>query len=105
MALITLTATVSISSIRIARERDRANCEAETSRRIAGFIINLFRVSDPSEARGNAVTAREILDRGARQIESSLSGEPEVQTSLMATMGDAYTGLAIYSSAWQRKRP
>jgi serine/threonine-protein kinase len=38
------------------RERDRAN-------RITGFMTNMFKVSDPSQARGKSITAREILDK------------------------------------------
>jgi eukaryotic-like serine/threonine-protein kinase len=46
---------------RITRERDRAD-------RISAFMTGMFKVSDPSEARGNSVTAREILDKAAKQI-------------------------------------
>jgi len=43
---------------RITRERDRAN-------RITDFMTGMFKVSDPSEARGNSITAREILDNAS----------------------------------------
>ena len=62
-------------------------------------MISLFRVSDPSEARGNAVTAREILDRGARQIDQSLRDEPQVRADLSVVLGEVYTGLGLYKSA------
>ena len=38
---------------RTTRERDRAD-------RIAAFMTGMFKVSDPSAARGNSITAREI---------------------------------------------
>jgi len=47
------------------RERDRAN-------RITEFMIKMFNVSDPSEARGNTVTVREILDKTSHEIDSGL---------------------------------
>ena len=62
--LIVFATTVAIQARRIARERDRANREAATSKRVSDFMANMFRVSDPSEAKGNTVTAREILDKG-----------------------------------------
>jgi hypothetical protein len=45
---------------RIATERDRANRQAETAQRVADFMTNMFKVSDPGEARGNTITAREV---------------------------------------------
>ena len=51
---------------RITRERDRAD-------RIAQFMTGMFKVSDPSEARGNTVTAREILDKASKQIDTELA--------------------------------
>ncbi len=104
LALIALVITLTIASVRIARERDRANREAATSQKIAEFLTSLFQVSDPNEARGNAVTAREILDRGAAQIEKGLAAEPEVRARLMATMSDVYTGLGVYKPAEELAR-
>ena len=83
---------------RIARERDRANQEAATAKQISDFLIGLFRVSDPSEARGRTVTAREILDNGAREVEN-LKDQPDVQARLQTTMGAVYTRLGAYASA------
>jgi non-specific serine/threonine protein kinase/serine/threonine-protein kinase len=104
LALVALLVTLAISSVRIARERDRANREAAASQKIAAFLTGLFQVSDPNEARGNAVTAREILDRGAAQMETGLSAQPEVRASLMATMSDVYTGLGLYQRAEELAR-
>jgi non-specific serine/threonine protein kinase/serine/threonine-protein kinase len=81
------------------REAERANQEAHTARRTADFLTGLFAVVDPGEARGNSVTAREILDRGAKRIEAELQEEPEVRASLMSTMGVVYTRLGLYPAA------
>jgi serine/threonine protein kinase/tetratricopeptide (TPR) repeat protein len=77
---------------RITRERDRAN-------RITGFMTNMFKVSDPSEARGNSITAREVLDKASNEISSGLVKDPEVQADLMYTMAATYKGLGLYSIA------
>jgi len=81
-----------IQSTRIARE-------AETARQVSDFLVRLFEVSDPSEARGNSVTAREILDRGATEIEETLADRPELQARLMGTMGNVYRNLGLYPEA------
>ncbi len=75
---------------RIRRERDRAN-------RIAEFMSNMFRVSDPSESRGNTVTAREILDKAAANIDKGLTQDPGVRTQLMDLTGTVYQNLGLYS--------
>ncbi len=81
------------------RERARAEAEAETARQTTRFMVDLFKVSDPSEALGNTITAREILDKGAARIEEELVGQPAIQATLMDTMGTVYTSLGLYGSA------
>ena len=66
---------------------------------ISDFLVGLFKVSDPSEARGNTLTAREILDKGARDVEAQLRGQPELQARLLATIGHVYNGLGLYAEA------
>jgi serine/threonine-protein kinase len=84
---------------RVGLERDRAHRAAITSQRVSQFLTELFRLADPGESRGNSVTAREILDQGAARIEAELAGEPEVQATLMATMGNVYLGLGLAGAA------
>ena len=74
---------------RITRERDRAT-------RITDFMKGMFKVSDPSEARGNNITAREILDKASQQIDTGLASDPQTQAELMDVMGDVYGSLGLY---------
>ena len=77
---------------RIKRERDRAD-------RVTKFMTGMFKVSNPSEARGNAVTAREILDKSSKDIDTGLRKDPELQAQLMETMAQTYAGLGMYGRA------
>lgn len=88
-----------VQAERIAAERDRANRETKTARRVSEFLTGLFKVSDPDEARGNAITAREILDKGTESIGKDLAGEPEVLARLMLTIGTVYGNLGLYRKA------
>ena len=81
------------------RQRVRAEAEAETARQTTRFMVDLFKVSDPSEALGNTITAREILDKGAERIDRELSDQPAIQATLMDTMGTVYTSLGLYDPA------
>ncbi len=80
------------------RQRVRAEAEAETARQTTRFMVDLFKVSDPSEALGNTITAREILDKGAQRIDSELADQPAIQATLMDTMGTVYTSLGLYDA-------
>ncbi len=99
VVLLTFAVVMTVQAQRIAHERDRANREASASKQVSDFLVGLFNMSDPSEARGNSVTAREILDRGAREIDQTLREQPEVQARLQATMGAVYTSLGVYGAA------
>ena len=80
-------------------QRARAEVEAATAQQTSEFLVGLFEVVDPSEARGNTITAREILDKGAMAIETELSGQPAVQGRLAFTMGSVYRSLGLYQAA------
>ena len=94
-----LATTAIIARNEAQEQRARAEQEAETARRTATFMIDMFNVSDPGESRGKSITAREILVRGADRIEEDLADQPEIQSSLMNTMGNVFIGLGLYSDA------
>ena len=75
---------------RTTRERDRAD-------RITEFMTSMFKVSDPSEARGNSITAREILDKSSKDIDTSLAKDPEMKARMLQVMGTVYEHLGLYS--------
>lgn len=81
------------------RQTVRAEAEAETAKQTTNFLVDLFRISDPSEARGNSVTAREMLDKGAARIDRELAQQPAIQATLMDTVGTVYMGLGLYKEA------
>lgn len=90
--LIAFAMTQAVQLRRTTRERDRAN-------RITDFMTNMFKVSDPSESRGNSITAREILDKASKDIDTGLAKDPELQAQMMSVMGDVYENLGLYKSA------
>jgi non-specific serine/threonine protein kinase/serine/threonine-protein kinase len=83
--------------VRANRAEEQAKQEAAAAERVSEFLVGLFEVSNPSEARGNTITAREILDKGAKEIDEELSDQPELQARLMTTMGKVYYKLGLYS--------
>jgi serine/threonine protein kinase len=81
------------------QERDRANQERDRATRIADFMGSMFKVPDPSEARGNSVTAREILDRAANDIGKGLAQDPDVQSQMLYEMASTYNNLGLHARA------
>jgi tetratricopeptide (TPR) repeat protein len=81
------------------RQRERAQTEAKTSAQVSDFLVNLFEISDPSKARGNSITAREVLDKGVDKVQKELKDQPEIQATLMMTMGNVYMNLGLYEQS------
>jgi serine/threonine protein kinase/tetratricopeptide (TPR) repeat protein len=97
--VVVIAALIAFYTTRLAAERDRALAAAAKSEQVASFLSNVFAISNPSEARGRTVTARELLDRGAARIAEELDGQPDVQADLMELMGNVYLGLGLYDES------
>ncbi len=80
----------------VERERDRAE-------QVTGFLIDIFEVSDPyaesPEIAGQQLTARQVLDAGARRLESSLGDQPRLKASLADTIGAIYLRLGQFEDS------
>jgi eukaryotic-like serine/threonine-protein kinase len=93
-------------SIRIAAERDRvaqqrevAEHERARAEEVSRFLVNLFKLTDPEESRGSQVTARELLDSGAKRLEAGLKDQPATKAALLSTVGKVYDSLGQYKEA------
>lgn len=94
-----LTVFAFISRADAVRQRDVARQQTLAAQRTTDFVKGLFQVSDPSEAKGRSITAREVLDRGAREIQGQLDNEPDVKAELMSTLSEVYMGLGSFHRA------
>jgi serine/threonine-protein kinase len=100
MVMLAGVATVmAMQAHRVAQERLVAEKERKRSDEVAKFLTSLFEVSDPTEARGQEVTAREILERGSLRIQQELKDAPETQANLMETIGWVYLSLGLTAEA------
>jgi serine/threonine protein kinase/Tfp pilus assembly protein PilF len=99
LALIAFAVVTFIQSQRIAYERDVANAERTRAEQVSSFLVELFELSDPSKSRGNQVTARELLDIGARRVRVGLDDQPETRATLLGTIGRVYSSLGLYSDS------
>jgi tetratricopeptide (TPR) repeat protein len=101
-ASLALTATFAVLAWRAtvarneAREaRAQAELELLSERQTREFLLSVFHLADPSEARGNEITVREVLDRAVARIDSTEFARPVIRSRFLATMGQAYSSLGI----------
>jgi serine/threonine protein kinase/tetratricopeptide (TPR) repeat protein len=87
-------------------ERNRAlaaQATAEAARREAEemlrFMVGLFEASRPIEARGEELSARDLLDRGATRVEAELADQPGIRSRLLGTIGAVYCQLGVQEQA------
>lgn len=73
-------------------ERDRAEA-------LVGFMNDLFENADSLRSRGNEVTVRDMLDRGAGKLLERDDLEPSLKRSMLVAMGRAYNGLGLGQQA------
>jgi len=86
--------------LQLRQERNKAIEASREARDVSEFLVGLFAISDPTAARGNSVTARELLDVGTERIVAGeLSRHPRSQSRLMSTMGRVYRQIGLYDVA------
>ena len=109
LLLVGFSAVTLVQSRAVATERNAAvaaRSEAEQSREeaqeVTEFLVGLFEVSDPRSALGETITARELLDRGAAQVDRELTNRPTVRARLLQVIGRVYSGLGLQSEATTR---
>ncbi len=81
----------------ILREHRRAEA-------LSDFLKSLFSAADPGQSRGASMTAREILDIGARRLTApaafstsgAVAADPDTRAALLKAIGDVYTSLGLY---------
>jgi PAS domain S-box-containing protein len=75
-----------------AREAARADAAAR-------FLEDLFKASDPRQARGTQPTTRELLRRGTERLGRELHDQPLLRARLLDTLGGIHTSLGLFAEA------
>lgn len=105
LLLIGYGATITWHSQRTQAALDRAQREAQKSEQVTDFLVGLFERAAPYQTAGPAIqlgdtlTTRELLDQGAARARQGLSDQPEVQATMMYTLGQIYRQLGYHDEA------
>jgi eukaryotic-like serine/threonine-protein kinase len=83
---------------RAEEERTSAELALRQSETVTEFLMGMFEASDPDLARGDSITARELLERGAARAEA-LEEEPVLQAQLLEVVGRVYRSMGEYPRA------
>ncbi len=99
VVLLVTSVLATVGFVRATRAEKRAHEEAAAAGAVTEFLVDLFRVSNPGQVRGDTITARELLERGTQRIGLELVGQPLLRGRIMNTMGDVHAALGLYDAA------
>jgi len=86
-------------AVSLARQLERTRLERDRAERVRDLFIETFAASDPTTQQGEAVTAREILDRATPRLESELADQPAILAPLLEASGRIYLRLGLLERA------
>lgn len=73
-----------------ARERGNAQRQHAAAREVNRFLIRILQTVDPYLSQGRDVTMREVLDRAAAQLASSITEQPAIRAEIEEAVGLMY---------------
>lgn len=81
------------------RQAELAKSEAETAEEVIQFLTDVFETADPENSRGENVTARQLLDKGAADIDELFPDRPLLRARLQFVIGGVYRELGLLQQA------
>ena len=99
LALIGFSVAMGLLARRANRERRIADQQRLAAQHEADFLASIFDAATPAVAKGNQITARELLDQGAKRIDAEFAAAPDVQATMLYNIGDAYGQLGLREQA------
>jgi len=91
---------VALHQARVARaERDHAQRESAKAQQVAGFLRGIFESLYPKRARGQRLSAQDLLDAGTERVDRELADQPELAASMLALLGSVYREIGLLDKA------
>lgn len=105
-ALLVMLALIMGFTLSLMRERDRAvqaehiaQVEADAAKQVSDFLVSIFHFADPEENQNRDISARDMLDQGAKRMDEALASQPLVQARMARVIGRAYQMIGEYELA------
>ncbi|NNC64170.1 MAG: serine/threonine protein kinase [Gammaproteobacteria bacterium] len=77
-------------TMQIAQERDEAQRQTRLAQESLAFLAGMFEAADPDVAQDHELSAIDVLELGAEQIEEELADQPEIQANLYLALGRTF---------------
>lgn len=78
-----------------AKERDKANIENKKFVKVNSFLQEMLSSVDPTEI-GRDVKVYDILEKAAKNVNTELKDQPEIEAAIRSTLGNTYVNLGEY---------
>ncbi len=86
--------TAEVHAAEEAAERRRAE-------RVTSLLADLIEAADPERSRGDELTVREVIARGAEGVRKELANDPRQRAAMLAALGEACERLGAHDQAAQ----
>lgn len=80
-------------------QRAIAEQEAENAKAVSDFLVQSFDRASSDQDNPNNITARSILDLGARRLSTELKDQPVIQSRLSSSIALAFNNLGLFEEA------
>jgi eukaryotic-like serine/threonine-protein kinase len=78
---------------------ERARTEAARAQAVQGFLLEMFAAADPDRRGAAQVTARELLDSAAREVNARFADDPVMASEVRLGVAGAYNRLGLNAPA------
>ncbi|MGH8169729.1 MAG: serine/threonine-protein kinase, partial [Steroidobacteraceae bacterium] len=75
----------------------RAEEEASASQRVSDYLVSLFEEASPETTGGKGLDVRDLVARAQRQLDPSLSDQPEVRARMLSAVGALHCELGQFT--------
>lgn len=99
IAVLRLAGQLALANQRLEQERDLALREQRSARQMGGFMVDLFDGANPIYTKGKEISAREMLQAGAKRLSREQFEDREVQANLEMGVGAAFLRLGRWADA------
>ena len=79
-------------------ERDRAKLEVARTRQVSDFLVDLFEHADPGVARGEPMTAEQLMENGISRARE-LNRQPRIQSEMYLVLGRVQLNMGDHDRA------
>jgi len=98
-AALAVTAAVVVGVAATLWQADVARAQAARAEAVQRFLASVLGGNDPQQAQGRELSARELLDRSAKRIDTEFDSRPELRIELHQTVAQIYISLGRMQEA------